>query len=423
MHELTSVPRYLASFSCLGPTCPDTCCGGWNVHVDEATHERWQTIRLHKDAPPLASSTRPVRADERHGAGVRALLEKTPTDHCVLLTQDKLCPVHANLGEAALPLVCHTFPRGLVQMGEQTSMFLTLSCPQAARLALADAQAMDMVPPREQPAGRLPALRASHSSAAATVDEFAASPLDGITAAAPMLADAARRLIRAPELTVWQAWALYWQNAVGILVALQSTSDKRAAAEQLAALQQLSRQREGLLPAARLAEETFVAKVLPMPARLGNALRFARDWAHTVQEKYGGAEHQNLTPALSLPHAMTPFGLGDDPAELALAAACECHERGLRKWFEPFDEAHPHLLKNHLLNRLALRNFPRCDTRQFGAELAYEMMDLDALRVFLVGQALIKRSEFGIGDYVALVQAYTRYVVNPIDRMATSTVL
>ena len=99
MHELTSVPRYLASFSCLGSTCPDTCCGGWNIHVDEATHERWQTIRLHQDAPLLAASTQPVQADEHHGDGVRALVKKTSDGHCVLLTDDKLCPVHTKLGE------------------------------------------------------------------------------------------------------------------------------------------------------------------------------------------------------------------------------------------------------------------------------------------------------------------------------------
>jgi lysine-N-methylase len=416
MQELTSVPRYLNSFSCLGSTCPDTCCGGWKIEVDKATHQSWQTIRLHKDAPPLAASTQPARADPQHAEGARVVLEQTPTGHCVLLTQDKLCPVHMQLGEAALPLVCHTYPRGLVQMGEQTSMVLTLSCPQAARLALADAEAMDRVPPRQQPSGRLPALRSSHRDAATTTRQFAASPLDGVTAAAPMLADAAHRLIRAPELTVWQAWALYWQHAVGVLTALESNADKRAAAEQLAALQQLSRQSEGLLPAAQLAEENFVARALPMPARLDNALRFAHDWARGVQEKYGDTGRHNRTPALSLPHAMAPFGLGDEPTSDALAIAGDLHERGRRDWFEPFDHAHPHLLKNYLQNRLALRNFPRGETRQFGEELVYEMMDLDALRVFLVGQALTKRSEFGIDDYVVLVQAYTRYVVNPMDR-------
>ncbi len=421
MHELTSVPRYLASFSCLGSTCPDTCCGGWNIHVDEATHERWQTIRLHQDAPPLAASTQPVLADEHHGDGARALVKKTSDGHCVLLTDDKLCPVHTKLGDEALPLVCHTFPRGLVKMGEQTSMVLTLSCPQAARLVLADAKAMDRVAPQQQPAGRLPALRSSHRDAATTIEQFAASPLDGITAAAPMLADAARRLIRAPELTVWQAWALYWHKAIGISAALMSNPDKLEAAEQLAALHRLSKQSEGRLPAAKLAEETFVAKALPMPGRLENAVRFAHDWARNVRDKHGASAGRALTPALSLPHAMTPLGLTDEPTQQAIAAACQRHEQGRCEWFEPFDHAHPHLLKNYLQNRLALRNFPRSDTRQFGEELVHEMLDLDSLRVFLVGQALTKRSEFGIDDYVVLVQAYTRYVVNPMDRIATAT--
>ena len=278
-----------------------------------------------------------------------------------------------------------------------------------------------MVPPQQQPAGRLPPLRSSHRDAATTIERFAASPLDGITAAAPLLADAAQRLIRAPELTVWQAWALYWQKAIGILAALKSDPDKREAAEQLAALQQLSKRSEGRLPAAKLAEETFVGKALPMPERLENAVRFAHDWTRNVQNKYGASSGRELGPALSLPHAMKPLGLIDEPTQEAIAAACERHQRGRREWFDPFDHAHPHLLKNYLQNRLALRNFPRSDTQQFGEELVHEMLDLDSLRVFLVGQALTKRSEFGIDDYVVLVQAYTRYVVNPMDRIAAAT--
>jgi lysine-N-methylase len=415
MHELTSVPRYLASFTCVGPSCPDTCCSGWNIHVDAATNERWQTIRLHEDGPPLAARTRQVRADENHGDGVSALVHRAPGGDCAWLTDEKLCAVQSQLGETALPLTCHTYPRSLVKTVEHVSMFLSLGCPQAARLALADARAMDMVPPQQQPAGRLPALQSPHGEALATLDQFAASTSDGIHAAADMLAQAAQGLMRAPELTVWQAWALYWQKAMGVLAALTSGSDKRAAAEQLCALQQLARRSEGLLPTAKLAEESFVARALPMPGRLDDAFGYACDIARGVQNKFSDPKRKTLTQALALSHAMAPYELGDNPEPAAMAAARERYEHARREWFEPFDNSHRHLLKNHLRNRLALRGFPRCGMQRFGEELAHEAMDLDVLRVFLVGQAMAKRSEFGIDDYVVLVQAFTRHVVHPMD--------
>jgi hypothetical protein len=391
------------------------------VLVDDATNDRWQTIRLHKDGAPLAARTRRVCADENWGAGIAALVDRTPTGDCAWLTEDKLCVVQAKLGEAALPLTCHTYPRGLVQMGGQTSMFLSLGCPQAARLALADSTALDMVAPQQQPAGRLPAPQPPHTDAVSSLEQFEASASDGIRAAADLLAYAVQRLIRAPELTVWQAWALFWQRASGVEQALTSSPDKRFATERLSALLQLPQHGEALLSAAQRAEDTFVSKALPMPWRLDNALSFASDVALRTKKKFDTLKRTTLTQALALSHAMTPFGLSEDPDPAAMQAARQLYQRGLREWFEPFDNAHPHLLKHHLLNRLALRNFPRTDSKHFGEELAHEAMDLDVLRVFLVGQALNKRSEFGIDDYVVLVQAFTRHVVHPMDDTPGST--
>ena len=80
MHQLTSIPRYLVSFSCVGPSCPDTCCSGWDIHVDQPTQERWHTLRLHKEGPPLAARTRSVRAraDGHAADDPGAVVERTP---------------------------------------------------------------------------------------------------------------------------------------------------------------------------------------------------------------------------------------------------------------------------------------------------------------------------------------------------------
>lgn len=418
MHTLNSVARYVESFSCDGPSCPDNCCsGGWDMPVDDATQKRWQTIHLHRGGPPLAASVQTVNAEENPEVGKWKMRTRTTNGPCVLLSEDKTCPVHAQLGEEALPLTCKSFPQALVQAREQTSMFLNLGCPQTARLALADARAMDMVPARQQPLGRLPPLMQPHAAAVATLDEFAASASDGIHAASALLADAVQRLIRTPELTAWQAWALFWQKASGILAALTSKADRRAAAELLRALQQMSRQSEGLADAARLAEENFVSKVMPMPERLDNALSRACDVVHIVTTKFGDPKRVMHVRAHALAHALAPFGLSNNPGPVELEAARQLYDRGAREWFEPFDNAHPHLLKNHLLNDLALRNFPARGTPQFRAELALESAALDALRVFLVGQALNKRAEFGIDDYVVIVQALTRHIWHPTECM------
>jgi lysine-N-methylase len=39
-----TMPRYVQSFECIVPACPDTCCSGWSVPIDHETYRDWQTI-------------------------------------------------------------------------------------------------------------------------------------------------------------------------------------------------------------------------------------------------------------------------------------------------------------------------------------------------------------------------------------------
>jgi lysine-N-methylase len=363
-------------------------------------------MTMARGGPPLAAHTRAVRPDEQHGAGHPALIARTPAGTCPLLSPDLLCSVHAEHGEDALPRVCHTYPRGLVRTGHEVSMFLSLGCPEAARLALADPEAMDMVPAQTQPSGRLPVLRQHRGLGLATSEELADPEVDGVEAAATVFMDAARRLLRDPRLTVWQAWALYWQKAIETLHAFK-TEPRPAFTSKLGELSALSDLGENLVQMTQIAQSAFVAKLLPPASRLKNAMSYACDVVSQVNRRFDTPVRQTVRQALALPNALALLGI--------MEAAREVYEAANRKWFEPFDNAHPHLLKNHLLNRLALRNFPANGVDHFAQELAHEAMDLDVLRVFLVGQALVKQERFGIDDYVLLVQTFTRYIVPAMD--------
>ena len=44
MHNVS--PEYLQKFECLGTSCSDTCCQGWNINIDKNTHEKYQKIKL-----------------------------------------------------------------------------------------------------------------------------------------------------------------------------------------------------------------------------------------------------------------------------------------------------------------------------------------------------------------------------------------
>lgn len=116
------------------------CCRNpWKVDVDEAYYQTWQ----HKlqafaglDRPALVVYTDAVLAQ-----GAHAYITKQPGSHtCVFQAQDNSCRIHSELGEAALPQLCRSFPREVSRVGERLShVTLSSACEHAA--AMLDEQA------------------------------------------------------------------------------------------------------------------------------------------------------------------------------------------------------------------------------------------------------------------------------------------
>jgi lysine-N-methylase len=403
MTQPMTMPRYAQSFACIGPACPDTCCSGWSVPIDRDTYQAWQTIDVRIAGSRLMERTREPRADERMAAGDCAVVTDTAAGDCAWLTDEKLCAVQAALGEAAIPLTCHSYPRRRVRAGDRVSMYLDLGCPQAAQLALSDPAAMDMVAaPRQEPQ-RPPPMSQRKSAGLATPAEREDPTLDAIDATAEILADAARSLIGSPLLTVRQALALYWRTIVGLVPMASDPAGKTSVIDDIIAMQQIAKQASRLVEAAQAAE-TFVSQLHPLP----RLLKTAGIVASRVRLK----NHKSPAPG-ALTQILSAFELDGDSGAPASDSSCRIYQQASRQWFEPFDAAHPHVLKNFLLNRLGSRNFPNSGAGGIGLELAQVALHLELVRVFLVGRAHTRREAFGIGDCVDVVQAYARYVAQP----------
>ena len=122
----TVIPDYFHDFRCLAGACPDTCCGQWEIVVDEAAKARYLSVE-----GPL-------------GQRIRAALTTTDGEDCMvldhgrcpLLTDDGLCPIVMELGEEFLSTTCHTHPRFTEVYGGYQETALSVSCPEAARLLL-----------------------------------------------------------------------------------------------------------------------------------------------------------------------------------------------------------------------------------------------------------------------------------------------
>ena len=123
---LTRYPEYYNDFQCLAGSCPDTCCGLWNIVVDTDAKSRYEAME-----GPL-------------GERLRAAMTVVDGEDCIvpvngrcpMLTEDHLCAIILEQGTDCLCTTCDEHPRFTEIYGGLQEVTLALSCPKAADLLL-----------------------------------------------------------------------------------------------------------------------------------------------------------------------------------------------------------------------------------------------------------------------------------------------
>lgn len=128
------VTDYLENFSCIGSACEDTCCIGWNVDIDQKTYKKYNNVSDKEIKPLLNKFIKRQRSNPSESK--YAVIAMNSTSACPLLNEENLCSIQKALGEDYLSNVCSTYPRITNQVNGSLEKSATLSCPEAARLAL-----------------------------------------------------------------------------------------------------------------------------------------------------------------------------------------------------------------------------------------------------------------------------------------------
>ncbi len=113
------------------------CSADWDVPVElpvyRTLNDAVEGGRLRPQA--LARHLAPFVVEPDLPDGVAAMLERTEKGECVFLEREsRLCIVHRDMGEAALPATCRHFPRLAVQDDRGTFITLSHFCPTAASM-------------------------------------------------------------------------------------------------------------------------------------------------------------------------------------------------------------------------------------------------------------------------------------------------
>lgn len=126
-------PYYYKDFKCLASKCPDTCCAGWEIIIDEDTYDKYKNVK--NDFGKILNSE---ITTYDHEPGF-----KLKNNNCAFLNKNLLCDIYSNLGEDYLCHTCKTFPRIIEEYGSLREITLSLSCPEAARLILKDSKKLN----------------------------------------------------------------------------------------------------------------------------------------------------------------------------------------------------------------------------------------------------------------------------------------
>lgn len=120
-------PDFYHKFRCIASQCPDSCCAGWEVVVDDEAAAFYETV-----PGPLGETLREVMTIDAEGDRIFRMRE----GRCPFWNEDRLCRLELELGHEAPCATCRKFPRLTQDYGVFTEYGLTLACPEAARLIL-----------------------------------------------------------------------------------------------------------------------------------------------------------------------------------------------------------------------------------------------------------------------------------------------
>jgi lysine-N-methylase len=128
-------PLYLKEFKCIGGSCEDTCCVGWDVDIDKTTFRQYYKVQ-DKDMKRMFqknvhNNDNYCNADIDYGK-----VKLKPGKVCPFLDENNYCVIYTNLGEDYLSNVCTSFPRIINKINGYYEMSLDTACPEAARILL-----------------------------------------------------------------------------------------------------------------------------------------------------------------------------------------------------------------------------------------------------------------------------------------------
>lgn len=135
-------PKYLKKFKCIGGSCSDSCCIGWDVDIDKHTFRKYYKVKDNKMKEifqrNLYNNNQCFNENIDYGN-----VKLKEGKRCPFLDNENYCVIQSNLGEEYLSNVCSLFPRVINKVDNIYEISLDVSCPEVSRIVLGDIKGID----------------------------------------------------------------------------------------------------------------------------------------------------------------------------------------------------------------------------------------------------------------------------------------
>lgn len=122
---IVKYPVYYNDFRCIADRCPDTCCSGWQIVVDEKAAEFYNNLNT-----DFGLKIQSLMYKDNEGD----IVFKNINNRCPFLDDSNLCDIYKKIGESYLCNTCKKFPRFSTFFGGLEERGLSLSCPVVAEM-------------------------------------------------------------------------------------------------------------------------------------------------------------------------------------------------------------------------------------------------------------------------------------------------
>lgn len=122
--------KYLISdlysdYECIGGKCPETCCGGWKIVIDDESYAKYNDLQEPSRSWVLEKIE---KKDDYH-----IMILDTCTEKCKFLNDEGWCLLYRNISPDMLCDTCKMFPRRAHVYYDLYVLTASIACPVVAR--------------------------------------------------------------------------------------------------------------------------------------------------------------------------------------------------------------------------------------------------------------------------------------------------